>query len=145
MREYEVKYYIDDAEMVRGEKPHSEIWESEKVGAGSSQEAIDLVMDFLIDQAIQCSDLSPEREGDRINFLDADGEIFKQYYNFHVDSPIKAARMEVGLSRAEMARQFEIPVRTLENWEAGTRIPPAWAEKLIVEKLGSMVLEGITG
>ena len=111
MREYEVKYYIDDKEMLQGEKPHSEISSGE---------------------------LSPERDGERINFVDADGEIVMQYYNFSVDSPIKAARMEAGLSRAEMSRRFEIPIRTLENWEAGTRIPPVWAEKLIVEKLETM-------
>lgn len=138
MREYEVRYYIDDAEMVRGEKNHSEICECEMVEAGSSQEAIDLVIDFLIDQGIQNEESFPERDGDRINFVDPDGEIVMQYYNFTVDSPIKAARMEAGLSRAEMSRQFEIPIRTLENWEAGTRVPPVWAEKLIVEKLESL-------
>ena len=138
MREYEVKYYIDDKEMLQGEKPHSEIYESETVEAGSSAEAINLVIDFLIDQAISSGELSPERDGERINFVDADGEIVMQYYNFSVDSPIKAARMDAGLSRAEMSRRFEIPIRTLENWEAGTRIPPVWAEKLIVEKLETM-------
>lgn len=138
MREYEVRYYIDDAEMVRGEKNHSEICECEMVEAGSSQEAIDLVIGFLIDQSIQNEESFPERDGDRINFVDPDGEIVMQYYNFTVDSPIKAARMEAGLSRAEMSRQFEIPIRTLENWEAGTRVPPVWAEKLIVEKLESL-------
>lgn len=53
-------------------------------------------------------------------------------------SKIRAAREKAGLSRAEMSRRFEIPIRTLENWEAGSRIPPAWAEKLIAEKLESM-------
>ena len=124
--------------MLQGEKPHSEIYESETVEAGSSAEAINLVIDFLIDQAISSGELSPERDGERINFVDADGEIVMQYYNFSVDSPIKAARMDAGLSRAEMSRRFEIPIRTLENWEAGTRIPPVWAEKLIVEKLETM-------
>lgn len=138
MRQIEVRYYIDDAEMVRGEKPHSEIYESETVEAGSSAEAIDLVIDFLIEQAIQNSELSPERDNGRINFMNDDGEIVQQYYNFTVDSPIKAARMEAGLSRAEMSRRFEIPIRTLENWEAGTRVPPVWAEKLIIEKLEDM-------
>lgn len=55
---------------------------------------------------------------------------------------IKEKRLAAGLSRAEMARRFEIPIRTLENWEAGTRTPPVWAEKLIVEKLERMMEEG---
>lgn len=50
---------------------------------------------------------------------------------------IKKARMEAGLSRAEMSRRFEIPIRTIENWEAGTREAPSWAKKLIIEKLES--------
>lgn len=40
-----------------------------------------------------------------------------------------------GISRAEMSRRFEIPIRTLENWESGVNQPPIWAEKLIIEKL----------
>lgn len=49
--------------------------------------------------------------------------------------PIKEMRVRAGLSRAEMSRQFKIPIRTLENWESGKRKPPEWAEILIVEKL----------
>ena len=48
---------------------------------------------------------------------------------------IKEAREQCGLSRAEMSRLFEIPVRTLEEWDAGRRTPPPYVEKLIVEKL----------
>lgn len=48
---------------------------------------------------------------------------------------IKEAREAAGLSRAEMSRRFEIPVRTLEEWDAGRRMPPPYVEKLIVEKL----------
>ena len=48
---------------------------------------------------------------------------------------IKETRIEAGLSRAEMSRQFKIPIRTLENWDKGVSNPPEWAEKLIIEKL----------
>ena len=48
---------------------------------------------------------------------------------------IKEARIKAGLSRAEMSRLFEIPVRTLEEWDAGRRTPPPYVEKLIIEKL----------
>lgn len=51
---------------------------------------------------------------------------------------IKEHREKVGISRAEMARMFEIPIRTLENWESEVRTPPMWAEKLIIEKLENM-------
>ena len=48
---------------------------------------------------------------------------------------IKDARIEAGLSRAEMSRRFEIPVRTLEDWDAEKSSPPPYVEKLIIEKL----------
>lgn len=54
---------------------------------------------------------------------------------------IKESRTAAGLSRAEMSRRFEIPIRTLENWESGVNQPPAWAEKLIIEKLERMAKE----
>jgi DNA-binding transcriptional regulator YiaG len=48
---------------------------------------------------------------------------------------IKEARIAAGLSRAEMSRRFEIPIRTLEDWDAGKANPPVWAEKLILAEL----------
>ncbi len=134
-----VKYYVDDAEMVRGETPHSEIWETKEVEAASSQEAIDLVVNFLIDQIIQNSNHTAERVDDKINVVDADGNIAEQYYGFTVESPVKAIRTEAGLSRAETARLLEMPIRTLESWEAGVRTPAHWAEKLVIEKLQNIV------
>lgn len=130
-----VRYYVDDAEMIKGEVPHSEIWEHEEVEASSSQEAIDLVVDFLADQIMQNSNHAVERTSDKINVIDADDNIIEQYYGFVADSPVKAIRTEAGLSRAETARMLEMPIRTLESWEAGVRTPAHWAEKLVIEKL----------
>jgi transcriptional regulator with XRE-family HTH domain len=48
---------------------------------------------------------------------------------------ILEAREAAGLSRTEMSQQFEIPMRTLGNWETGLRKPPIWAEKLIINEL----------
>lgn len=55
---------------------------------------------------------------------------------------IKEKRQEIGMSRAGLSRVLEIPIRTLEDWESGKRTPPAWAEKLIIEKLESMKENG---
>ena len=48
---------------------------------------------------------------------------------------IREAREEIGMSRAEMAREFGMPIRTLENWDREISNPPLWVEKLIIEKL----------
>ena len=38
-----------------------------------------------------------------------------------------------------MSDIFEIPKRTIENWEQGSREPAPWAEKLVVAELKRMV------
>lgn len=48
---------------------------------------------------------------------------------------IKEAREAKGMSRAELSRWLKIPIRTLENWDAGTNEPPEWAKELIIEKI----------
>lgn len=48
---------------------------------------------------------------------------------------IREARIAAGLTQAEMSRIFEIPVRTIENWESGSRKPPVYVEKLVIAEL----------
>ena len=43
----------------------------------------------------------------------------------------KEIRAILGVSRAEFSRRYEIPIRTLENWDAGIRQPPEWLLKLL--------------
>lgn len=49
--------------------------------------------------------------------------------------PIKDARHAAGLSQQGVADALGIPKRTLQDWEAGKRTPPEWAEALVIEKL----------
>lgn len=51
---------------------------------------------------------------------------------------IKEHRQSAGLTQEEFSRIFEIPLDTVKNWDSGRRKPPAWAEKLIIEKLNTM-------
>ena len=55
---------------------------------------------------------------------------------------IKEAREALGMSRAEMAREFGMPIRTLENWDREISSPPMWVEKLILEKLENWKQDG---
>lgn len=48
---------------------------------------------------------------------------------------IKEARKRAGLTQAKMSELFEIPKRTIEEWDRGVRKCPRWAEILIIEKL----------
>ncbi len=54
---------------------------------------------------------------------------------------IKEARIKAGLSQAKMSEIFEIPKRTIEEWDRGARKCPHWAELLILEKLERIAAE----
>ena len=51
---------------------------------------------------------------------------------------IKEARIAAGLTQKQMSDLFDIPLRTIENWEGGKSTPPPYVEKLIIEKLISL-------
>lgn len=48
-----------------------------------------------------------------------------------VSGKIRALRAETGLNRKQFAEHFGIPLRTVEEWEAGRRKPPEYIPRLI--------------
>ena len=40
-------------------------------------------------------------------------------------------RKILGVSRAEFSRRYGIPLRTLEEWDAGRRTPPSYVVSLL--------------
>lgn len=54
---------------------------------------------------------------------------------------IKDARLNAGLTQAKMSEVFEIPKRTIENWETGKRTPPTYVEKLVIRELERIATE----
>ena len=48
---------------------------------------------------------------------------------------IKELRERTGMSRKEFSKNTGIPVRTLEDWEAGRRTPPEYIPRLIAYQL----------
>ena len=48
---------------------------------------------------------------------------------------IKELRESTGMSRKEFSEHTSIPVRTLEDWEAGRRTPPEYIPRLISYQL----------
>ena len=48
---------------------------------------------------------------------------------------IKELRESTGMSRKEFSEHTSIPVRTLEDWEAGRRTPPEYIPRLIAYQL----------
>ena len=53
---------------------------------------------------------------------------------------IKDICTEYGLGQTDLARRFGIPIRTVQNWYAGVRIPPEYVVSMMDELLR---IEGI--
>lgn len=56
------------------------------------------------------------------------------------EAPSVQIRKKTGLSRAEFSRRYGIPLRTLENWDAGTATPPEYVLALL-EKVVNMDIQ----
>ena len=48
---------------------------------------------------------------------------------------ITEMRSYIGVTRAEFSRRYNIPLRTLESWEAGVRTPPEYVLNLLEESV----------
>ena len=48
---------------------------------------------------------------------------------------IKELRIQTGLNRKEFSAYIGIPLRTIEDWEAGRRMPPEYIPRLIEYQL----------
>ena len=44
---------------------------------------------------------------------------------------VRAIRQRTGLSQAAFADKYEIPKRTIENWETGKRVPPIYVLRML--------------
>lgn len=50
---------------------------------------------------------------------------------------VKVARLKANLSQSAMAKMFQIPIRTVSDWERGLRTPPEWVCLLLVQAIHS--------
>jgi DNA-binding transcriptional regulator YiaG len=56
---------------------------------------------------------------------------------------IKKLRQQAGMSQQTFGDYFNIPVRTIQNWEGGQRKCPEYVERLLVFYLEHTKEEGI--
>lgn len=48
-----------------------------------------------------------------------------------INAKIRELRKETGMNRKQFAEHFQIPLRTVEEWESGRRKPPAYIPRLL--------------
>lgn len=73
-----------------------------------------------------------------VDDLESLKEAIKQYDKIRAKTEktaIEIARRELNWSAATFAKEFGIPLRTVESWEAKKRKCPEYTERLILEKL----------
>lgn len=57
---------------------------------------------------------------------------------------IRAIRRQTGLSQARFAARYGIPKRTIEDWEAGQRVPPSYVLALLERAVSDDYPEPVT-
>ena len=69
-----------------------------------------------------------------VNLVTADTEAYQKIID-RENNPIKYAREQAGLNIKALADLLGAPYRTVQDWNAGRRMPPKWMQALIVEKI----------
>lgn len=62
-------------------------------------------------------------------------EVFELAQSQIEGEEIRKWRKNAKLSQAGMSKKMDIPKRTIEEWEAGRRTPPAYVERLVIKEL----------
>lgn len=76
--------------------------------------------------------------GGFVNLVLADTEAYREMME-RLNNPIRLAREKAGLTIKQVAEILEAPYRTVQEWNAGRRMPPKWIQRLIIEKIETVV------
>ena len=52
---------------------------------------------------------------------------------------LKEARQAAGLTQQQMSDLMSIPKRSIENWESGSRTPPPYVKRFILNELKTLI------
>lgn len=72
--------------------------------------------------------------GGFVNLIAADTDAYRAVIE-RENNPIKYARQKAGLNIKKLADLLGAPYRTVQEWNAGRRMPPEWVQRLIIEKI----------
>ena len=69
-----------------------------------------------------------------INLVAADTTAYREVID-RENNPIKYARKKAGLNIKKLSELLDAPYRTVQEWNAGRRMPAKWVQRLIIEKI----------
>ena len=107
-----------------------------------AQDAIGLMLedvaekDYPAPSEVGDIDLSDCPKGSFVSFVCFDKEKYDADNN---KNPIRAAIDRAGLNIKQTADLLGAPYNTVRNWFRGTHQPPSWIERLVVEKIQSVM------
>ena len=84
-----------------------------------------------------------ESSGDKATCYDEDGDEYTLRLNEIFednDNPIKDARERLGISQEKFSKKYDIPKRTIEDWESGKSKPPRYVMNMLLEKVFSEIV-----
>lgn len=73
-----------------------------------------------------------------VNLIVADTTAYQDVID-RENNPIKYARKKAGLNVKGLAELLGAPYRTVQEWNAGNRMPPKWVQRLIIEKIEATI------
>lgn len=73
-------------------------------------------------------------EGGFVNLIPVDTVAYQEVID-RENNPITYARKKAGLSIKELADLLKAPYRTVQDWNAGRRMPPKWVQDLVIDKI----------
>lgn len=90
----------------------------------------------VIPKASSMDAVAKEKADDIITLVVADTEAYQEVMD-RENNPIKYVRKKAGLNIKNLAELLGAHYRTVQDWNAGRRMPPKWVQRLIVEKIES--------
>lgn len=90
-----------------------------------------------IPQASPMNAVKKTKDDDVITLVAADTVAYQEVID-RENNPIKYARKKAGLNIKKLAELLGAPYRTVQDWNAGRRMPPKWMQRLIIEKIESV-------
>ena len=73
-----------------------------------------------------------------VNMIVADTDAYREVL-LKENNPIKYAREKAKLNIKQLADLLGAPYRTVQDWNRGKAFPPKWVEKLVIEKIESVM------
>lgn len=90
-----------------------------------------------IPKASAMGDVKKTKDTDIVTLVAADTVAYQEVID-RENNPIKYAREKAGLNIKKLAELLGAPYRTVQDWNAGRRMPPEWVQRLIIEKIESV-------